>query len=114
MGTFLNALDRNKLVDALTELGMPQNMAEEMASWPDDADKMDVYLTASINLTAGYKEKLDAGDKSVAKYMTAHVVILISYLTRAQERGWDKTQLPRADEAMNRHNLRWAAGSTLQ
>lgn len=114
MGTFLNALDRNKLVDALTELGMPQDMAEEFASWPDDADQMDINMTATVNQVADYKEKLDAGDKSVTKRMVAGVVMLISYMQRIEERGWNQLQLPRMNEAMNSHNQRWAVGSTLQ
>lgn len=94
MTTFLPEDIRDRLIDALTELGMPQQMAEEFASWPDDADTMDLNLTAMINRAAGYRDQITAGDKSVTKYLLADVFCLMSYMGRAEERGWNKLQLP--------------------
>ena len=114
MGTFLRDETRERLVEVLTSLGMPQDMAEEFASWPDDADQIDINLTAMVNQTAYYKDKFDTGDKSVRKFILANAILLISYMNRVQERSWNELQLPRMNEAMNGHNLRWARGSTLQ
>lgn len=107
MTTFLPEDIRDRLIDALTELGMPQEMAEKFASWPDDADTMDLNLTALVNQTADYKDQIDHGDSSVKKYLIANVILLISYMSRAEERGWDGLQLPMMNEACNTHNLRW-------
>lgn len=112
MTTFLNALDRNKLVDALTTLGMPQEMAEKFASWPDDADRLDLQLTALVNQCADHRDTVDGGDKSRTKFLVADMIILISYMARVEQRGWNTAQLPMMNEAMKRHNQRW--GSQLQ
>jgi len=42
------------------------------------------------------------------------VIILISYMNRVEERGWNELQLPMMNEAMNDHNRRWATRLTLQ
>jgi len=101
-------------VESLAILGMPEDMAEEFASWPDDADQLDINLTTMTNQCAKYKEQIDAGDKSKTKFMIADVIILISYMNRVEERGWNELQLPMMNEAMNDHNRRWATRLTLQ
>lgn len=107
MTTFLSDEAREHLVEGLTELGMPQDMAEEFAGWPDDADVIDVNLTALIHRAADYRDRMTAGDKSVTKYLIADIIMLVSYMSRVEERGWDVLQLPKMNEAMNGHNQRW-------
>jgi len=114
MGTFLNDEAREHLIEQLTSLGMPQEMAEKFASWPDNADELDARLTALINQTAKYKDQIDGGDKPNAKFIIAAAIMLISYMDRASERGWNELQLPMMNEAMKGHNQRWHVGSIPQ
>ena len=113
MTTFLNDEARENLIKGLTILGMPQQMAEEYADWPDDVEFIDIHLTALINQAADHRDRAMAGDESVMKYLLADVVILIQHMNSVKERGWDELQLPLMNEAMNGHNFRWS-NHTLQ
>lgn len=114
MTTFLPEDIRDRLIDALTELGMPQEMAEEFAGWPDEAEILDVHLTAMVNQAAGYRDQITAGNKSVTKYLLADVFCLMSYMSQAEQRGWNELQLPMMNEACDTHNYRWKQPTTLQ
>ncbi len=105
---FLSDERRTKLIEILKGVEqLPHDLAEDLASAPDDLSIIDIRLTGHTNRAAESKEQIDAGDTSRIMFMMINIIILCLYMQEVEERELDVDDLPLLNAAFDAHNIRW-------